>query len=224
MSDLLKNLSRTIQVKVDQLAADDLLSGERTISVQSVREGSSDQPVCIHFEGDNGKPYKPCKSMRKVLIFAWGDDAYSWIGKSMTLYNKRDVKWGGIEVGGIRISHMSDIASDIKVSLQATKGKKEPYLIKKLDVKQQPQAQAKPQPTLEERIAGMVKAFEPLGVTSAMIVARLGHGIETTTADELTGLMAVYKAVKASGNVSEYFTVETVDDDGVINNSDDEVF
>jgi hypothetical protein len=224
MSDLVANLSFTAQAKADQLNADDLLSGSITITVKSVRAVAGDQPVIIDFEGDNGKPYKPCKSMRKVLIFAWGENGHNWVGKSITLYNKRDVKFGGIEVGGIRISHMSDIASDIKISLTATRGKKEPYLIKKLDVKQQPQAQAKPQPTLEERIAGMVKAFEPLGVTSAMIVARLGHGIETTTADELTGLMAVYKAIKNGDEVSRYFTVETVDDDGVINNSDDEVF
>jgi hypothetical protein len=224
MSDLVANLSFTAQAKADQLNADDLLGGAITITVKSVRAVAGDQPVTIDFEGDNGKPYKPCKSMRKVLIFAWGENGHNWAGKSMTLYNKRDVKFGVIEVGGIRISHMSDITSDIKISLTATRGKKELYLIKKLDLKQQPQAQAKPQPTLAERIAVMVKAFEPLGVTSTMIASRLGHSIETTTADELAALMTVYKAVKASGNVSEYFTIETVDDDGVINDSDDEVF
>ena len=51
----------------------------------------------------------------------------------LTLYNKRDVKWGGVEVGGIRISHMSHVDGDIKLSLAATRGKKEPIIIKRLD-------------------------------------------------------------------------------------------
>src|SRR3546814_14915789 len=78
---------------------------------------SSDLPVVIHYEGEGGRPYKPCKSMRKVLVFAWGSDGGAWIGQSMTLYNRPDVKFGGEEVGGIRISHLSDIDKDIAIAL-----------------------------------------------------------------------------------------------------------
>lgn len=219
MSDLVSNLSFTAQAKADQLNADDLLSGPITITVKSVRAVAGDQPVSIDYEGDNGKPYKPCKSMRKVLIFAWGENGHAWVGKSMTLYNKRDVKFGNVEVGGIRISHMSDIASDIKISLTATRGKKEPYLIKRLDTKP-----SKPQPTHADRLQGMINAFAGLGVTVAMIESRLGHTVTDTTPDELSDLTAVFKAVKASGNVSDYFTVETVNDDGVINDVEEDVF
>lgn len=132
MTDV-SNLRDTIIPKSDQLNAEQLLAGPITITVTDVRRGSDDQPVTIHYEGDQGRPYKPCKSMRKVLIFAWGDDGREWVGKSMTLYNDPDVKWGGVKVGGIRISHLSDVERDISLALTATKGKKEAYVIRKLD-------------------------------------------------------------------------------------------
>lgn len=133
MNQPAKNLRDTIIPKSDQLNSEDLLTGPRTITVTGVARGSSaDQPVSISFEGDNNKPYKPCKTVRKVLIFAWGDNGADWIGRSMTLYNDPDVKWGGIKVGGIRVSHLSDIASDISVALTITRGKKEPITIKRM--------------------------------------------------------------------------------------------
>jgi hypothetical protein len=131
MSDV-TNLRDTIIPKSDQLNAEQLLGGPITITVTAVSRGTDDQPVVVHYEGDNGHPYKPNKSMRKVLIFAWGEDGSQWVGRSMTLFNKPDVKFGGVVVGGIRISHMSHIERDIQLSLTATKGKKEPLVIGKL--------------------------------------------------------------------------------------------
>ena len=131
----ISNLSDTIVPKSDQLNADQLLGGSMTITVTDVRRGQSDdQPVIVHYQGDEGRPYKPCKTMRKVLIFAWGDDGHAWIGRSMTLYNDPEVKFGGVKVGGIRISHMSHIERDIALSLTSTKGKKQGYTVHKLDV------------------------------------------------------------------------------------------
>lgn len=128
------DLRDTIVPKSDQLNSDQLLGGPMTITVTAVRRGSGDdQPVTVHYENEKGRPYKPCLTMRKVLIFAWGEDGNDWVGRMLTLYNKRDVKWGGVEVGGIRISHMSHVDSDIKLSLAATRGRKEPVIIKRLD-------------------------------------------------------------------------------------------
>jgi hypothetical protein len=128
------NLRGTIIPKSDQLNAEQLLGGPMTITVAEVRTSASDeQPVVIHYEGENGRPYKPCKTMRKVLILAWGEDGRQWPGKSMTVYNQPDVKFGGAEVGGIRISHLSDIPKDIQVALTATRGKKAQHIIKRLD-------------------------------------------------------------------------------------------
>ena len=134
MSNNITDLRDTIVPKSDQLNADQLLGGPITITITSVRRGSGDdQPVVVHYEGENGRPWKPCLTMRKVLIFAWGEDGSQWVGKMLTLYNLRTVKWGGVEVGGIRISHMSHVQADVKLSLAVTRGKKEPIIIKRLD-------------------------------------------------------------------------------------------
>lgn len=134
MSIDIADLSSTIVPRSDQLNAEQLLSGPMTVIVTDVRVGSSDeQPVTIHYEGEDGRPYRPCKTCRKILIFAWGPDGREWIGRSMTLYNETSVRFGGAEVGGIRISHLSDIAKDISVALTATRGKKSTHTIRRID-------------------------------------------------------------------------------------------
>lgn len=131
MSDV-TNLRDTIIPKSDQLNAEQLLSSSLTITVTNVKRGDGEQPVIINYANDEGRPFKPCKTMRKILIFAWGDDGRNWVGKSMTLYCDPEVKFGGVKVGGIRISHMTGIERDMAVSLNTTKGKKGEFIIKKL--------------------------------------------------------------------------------------------
>lgn len=131
MSEVL-DLRPTIVPKSDQLNADQLVGGPMTITVTRVSATSGDQPVTINYEGDKGRPYKPCLTMRKVLVLAWGHDGNKWPGRSMRVYNDPDVKFGKDLVGGVRISHLSDIPKDIKVSLAVTKGKKALYEIKRL--------------------------------------------------------------------------------------------
>ena len=52
----------------------------------------------------------------------------------MTLYNDQAVKFGGVDVGGIRISHLSHIDKEIRVSLNTSRGKKGLYVIQPLPV------------------------------------------------------------------------------------------
>lgn len=126
------NLANTIIPKSDQLNADDLISGPRTIRITDVRAGNAEQPVSIHYEGDNGRPYKPCKSMRRVLVALWGDDAKAYIGRRLTLYRDTAVKFGSDEVGGIRISHASHLAETATLALTVTRGKRKPYRVEPL--------------------------------------------------------------------------------------------
>ena len=127
------DLSATIVPKSDQLNADDLIVGPRTIEITRVSVASADQPVSIYFKGDDGKPYKPCKSMRRVLVMLWGADSTAYTGRTMTLYRDNEVRFGSDEVGGIRISHMSHIDRDMTVSLTATRGKKKPHTVRRLE-------------------------------------------------------------------------------------------
>jgi hypothetical protein len=126
-------LKSTIIPKSDQLNAEQLLTGPLTVQVTGVKIGSEDQPVIINYANDNGRPYKPCKTMRKVLVFAWGEDGTKWAGHRLTLYQDPSVRFGGENVGGVRISHMSGISGELKLSLTATKGKKAITAVKPLE-------------------------------------------------------------------------------------------
>ena len=123
----------TIIPKSDQLNADDLIGREMTITITGVEiRGGQEQPVSIHFEGDGGKPYKACKSMCRVMVSLWGADSSKYVGRSMTLYRDPTVKWGGMEVGGIRISHMSDIEKTMTMALTMTRANKKPFTVRPL--------------------------------------------------------------------------------------------
>jgi hypothetical protein len=127
----MNDMKSAIVPKSDQLNADDLLTGPITIKITGVTiHGGQEQPVAISYEGDKGKPYKSCKSMNRVLVHAWGADANKYVGRSLTLYCDPKVKWGGMEVGGIRISHMSHIEAPMTMALTATKGNKKPFTVK----------------------------------------------------------------------------------------------
>lgn len=139
MNDI-SNLRDTIIPKSDQLNAEMLLAGPMTITVTGVLRGPEEQPLAIQYQNDAGRAFKPCKSMRKVLLFAWGEDGREWVGRSMTLYNNPDVKFGRDRVGGVRISHLSHIERDISLSLTITKGKKEEFIIKRMLVSEIPQS------------------------------------------------------------------------------------
>lgn len=124
------NLADTIKPKSDQLNADDLLTGSITVTVVDVVRGSKDQPIAICINGQ--QPYKPCKSMRRALIMLWGDNGKKWIGRSMTLFCDPTVKWAGVAIGGIRISHVSDITEPKHLMLTATRGRKSEVVINPL--------------------------------------------------------------------------------------------
>ena len=134
------DLRTTIIPKSDQLNADDLIGNIKTITVRAVEKTqTTEQPVNIYYEGDNGKPYKPCKSMRRVLVHVWGADGALYVGRSMTLYRDDKVRFGGLDVGGIRISHMSHINEQVTMALTATKQSRKPYTVLPLVVESKPE-------------------------------------------------------------------------------------
>jgi hypothetical protein len=126
------DLRPTILAKSDQLNAEDLAVPIK-ITITAVREGSKDQPVWVHYEGDNGRPWKPCKGMRRVLVALWGPDGRTYVGRQLGLFCDPEVEWGGIAVGGVRIAAMSHIDNDTMVEVKVGRGKaKKKYLIKAL--------------------------------------------------------------------------------------------
>ena len=127
------DLSKTIIPKSDQLNADDLISGSKTIKIREVKAGADDtQPVNIYFYGDNNKPFKPCKSVRRILVQLWGSDGLKYVGRRITLFRDDTVKWAGVEIGGIRISHASHIENATRVLVTTAKNKRTPQTIEVL--------------------------------------------------------------------------------------------
>ena len=122
------DVSDTITPKSNQLNADDLIAGPITVSITKVARSSEEQPIAVHISGGH-KPYMPCKTMRRIMVQLWGSNGLEWVGKSLTLYRDAAVKFGSDEVGGIRISAMSDIPKAQLLSVTATRGRKVPHRI-----------------------------------------------------------------------------------------------
>ena len=126
------DITETIAPRSDQINAEDLLTGPRTFTVEKVTAGTPEQPVEIHLAGLPGRPFKPSKTVRRLLVAAWGPEANAYTGRRMTLYRDPAVRFGGSEVGGIRVSHLSDIDKRIQVALTVTRGKRQPFIIEPL--------------------------------------------------------------------------------------------
>ena len=142
----MSNFAETIIAKSDQLNADDLMAGPITVKITAVKvDIKSDQPVSVHYEGDNNKPWKPSKSMRRALILKWGSDENKFIGRSITLFRDPTVTWAGQAVGGVIISHMSDIDNEDRFLLTSSRGQKKPLKIERLVVEKKKNPQDKAQ-------------------------------------------------------------------------------
>lgn len=128
------DLSKSIEPKSDQLNADDLMAGPVTVTIAGVSAGTAEQPVNVELVEYPGRAYRPSKSMRRVMVAAWGKDASVYAGRRLTLYRNPDIKFGREVVGGIEISHVSHIDKPLQVSLTATRGKRRPFKVEPLTV------------------------------------------------------------------------------------------
>lgn len=192
------DLADTIVPKSDQLNADDLRSGPRTFTVAEVRKsGTEEQPVSVVLEEfPRGRPWKPSKSMRRVLVEAWGRDASTYAGKRLTLYRDEHIRFGGQEVGGIRIAAMSGIEKPKRMALHVTRGKYESIII-------QPLSDAAPtDPVVSaDLLAELVAMFERKGIAEDRRLAGVNHitggsatALETITDTEAREVLAALNA------------------------------
>lgn len=123
------DITETIAPRSDQLNAEDLLTGPRTFTVEKVTAGTPEQPVEIHMTGFPGRPFKPSKTVRRILVAAWGPEASNYVGRRMTLYRDPEITFGKDKVGGIRVSHLSDIDKRIQIALTVTRGRRSPFTV-----------------------------------------------------------------------------------------------
>jgi hypothetical protein len=189
------DLTPTLTPKSNQLNADDLVAGPRTITITRVTAGNAEQPVAVHHEGDT-RPWYPCKSMRRVLVAAWGADASQYIGRRVTLIRDPEVSYGGIKVGGIRISHLSDLDGPLSIALTVTRQKRQPYRVQPLPAAAPAAAPA----TSADPSAGAMRACQAAGLTPAGLVA-MAQELSGGAATELAQLPPDILTRMAAGGI-----------------------
>ena len=144
------DISESLAANSSQQNYDEYLAGPKTVTVAEVRQGTAEQPVEVHLVEHPGKPFKPAKSVRRVLAAAWGTDASQWTGRRLTIYGDPSVRYGGKEVGGLRVSHVSHIDKPITVALTVTRGKRAPFTV-------QPLPDAPPIPPIPEDVQSLAQ-------------------------------------------------------------------
>ena len=223
MNASIESLRDTITPKSTQLNADDLIAGPIVVTITAVKRGDTqEQPISLAIDGGR-MPYLPCKSMRRVMIAAWGDDGRTWVGKSMKLYCDPTVKFGGVKVGGIRISHMSGLASKLSVMLTTTRSKRSEFTVDPLVAERKPAAKPAPKPApkpteqtitgdpaegdlsdiaptipakpTEQRLDNVNAAFASIGKDAA---TEYGKPLEDWTEEDMIEAQVVFKALRAS--------------------------
>jgi hypothetical protein len=211
---VMMDLSTTIEADSTQLNAVDLTGSSRIVTITGVAGGpDKKQPVNIQLAEFPDRAYRPCKSMRRILVHAWGTDASTYVGRRMELYNDESVKWGGRAVGGIRIKALSHIEARFDKTLQESQKSYVTYSIERL-----PDAPA--QKSKAPTAASIIGAFDSLGVTVEQLELKVGADHEKWTADDIAGLAALGKAIKAGTTTTfeEFEPVEpaqTAIEDGV---------
>lgn len=125
------DLTESIIPRSDQVNADDLIAGPITYTIREVIGGKAESPFDFLLV-ETDRAYRPSKTMRRVIVNAWGAEASVYAGRRLTLYREPSIKFGGQTVGGIRISHMSHIDGPVEVMAQTTRGKRETFVVEPL--------------------------------------------------------------------------------------------
>ncbi|WP_372730053.1 hypothetical protein [Nocardioides sp.] len=194
------DLSNTIQPKSDQLDAIDLLTGDRTFTIERVSRNNDEQPINIHL-AEFPRPWRPGLSMRRVLVACWGADAATYVGRRVTLYCDPDVEFGGAAVGGTRIRALSHMSKAKAVPLLVKRGRSAMFTVK-------PLADEEPKrikPNVEALIENAQEARHNADLDD---VARAAAGL---TGDELDAVKAVVTARRAELKEAAELSTPNVD-------------
>ena len=134
------DMAAWVAANSDQLNADDLLGGPISVEVLGVREsgegaGKGKQPIIVRIS-DEHRPWKPCLTMRRLLLTVWGRDTGTWVGRSLRLYRDPTISApdGTKNAGGIRVSHVTGIDREVTVALTETRGRKRTWTVQPLSV------------------------------------------------------------------------------------------
>lgn len=162
------DMTASIAPRSDQINAEDLITGPRTVTITAVTRGTAEQPVnIVTTEFGPERPYKPSKTMRRIIVAAWGTQTSAYIGRRITIYRDPDITFGRDRVGGIRISHLSDINKRLEIALTVTRGRRAVFTVEPLPA-------APELADFERRIAAANSAKELDAIAKDLKVCNLG--------------------------------------------------
>lgn len=169
------DILKSIEPKSDQQNFEDYRFGPKTVTVAGVKKGNVEQPVHIELVEFPGRPYKPSKSMRRVLVAAWGADSSAYVGRRITLYGDPSIRFGGQAVGGIRIAALSHIDKPLEIALSVSRARREPFTVQPIrdEGVLKPHLQALTAATSIEELQAAWKAASKAGVASAQQIVEL---------------------------------------------------
>jgi hypothetical protein len=126
------DITETLAPKSDQLDNIDLASGPRIFTVESVDvHKGSEQPVVVHLV-EFDRPWKPGKTMRRVLADCWGVNSSKWPGQRVELFRDPAVTFGKEKPGGTRIRRISGIDAPRDVTVLIAQGRYGKYRVEPL--------------------------------------------------------------------------------------------
>lgn len=125
----------TTEPRSDQWNAEDFIGGPRTFTIAGVKVGSAEQKYDIELVEGEGRAWRPPLTVLRILVAAWGDETAQWVGRKVTLYRDPTISFGRDKVGGIRISHMSDLPGDkpFSIMLSESRAKRANHVVRPLD-------------------------------------------------------------------------------------------
>jgi hypothetical protein len=138
--------------KSDQLNADDLTAVDLVLRIEHVEvHARPEQPVEVFgvnvATGDRvPRPWRPCKTMIRVLAALYGDDSDALVGKTIQLYRDPTAAYGGKEVGGIRIRAAGGLDKPKGIPVTTGVGKRDVYRVEPLRLPEPKQPAASQQP------------------------------------------------------------------------------
>jgi len=111
----------------EDLGAADLLAGPITVTIVKVTKASREGKPFAKIYTDCTKPWWCPKTQQRMLAKRWGWNGALWAGRRMTLWCDPGAEYGGVAVGGPRVTHMSGIKESFTEALnekrKALKGK-----------------------------------------------------------------------------------------------------
>jgi len=123
------DISTTTIPDSTQINFDDLALTPVEYTVEGVSAGTPEQPVNIALKETPGRAFRPAKSMRRVLVAAWGPDSSVYVGRKIALFGDPTVRFGRDTPGGVRIAGLSHIDGPLSVPLTVSRGKRSMFTV-----------------------------------------------------------------------------------------------